>query len=171
MMAKRSSTLVRSRRSIVFVAVLAAGYLASLGGLGGCGGGSGGGGGEGPRVIFQALVADGPSACTIQAEVDGGSGANCGGIAGFELFDADGSELNIDALSNVFLLPVDRRASFALRICRYQTGGVALIPENDSCSTVPTFLNPETLVLYPPPRDVSCEEFSRVQTNVIGCED
>ena len=179
MMAKRASTLAQTGRSVVSVTLVMAAHLASLGGLGGCGSGGGNGDVKGPRVASQALVANGPSACTIQAEVDGGSGVvgsdgeffECGGFASFELFDAGGSELNIDALSNFFLLPPDRRTSFGLRICKHQAGGLVLISDSDPCSAVPTTLNPETFTRYPPPQDVPCEEFSRVQTNVSGCED
>jgi hypothetical protein len=176
MMAKRSLTLAQIGRSVVSVTLVMAAHLASLG-LGGCGGG--GGDVKEPRVVSQGLVSDGSSACTIQAEVDGGSGVvgsdgeffECGGFASFELFDAGGSELNIDALSNFFLLAPDRRTSFGLRICRHQAGGLVLISDSDPCSAVPTLLNPKTLTRYPPPRDVPCEEFSRVQTNVSGCGD
>src|SRR5262249_6647972 len=119
--------------------------------LGGCGGGGGGGD---ARVISQALVADSPSGCAIEAEVD--TRGDVHGVDGvclvsvdFHLFDATGSELDVSR--PLSLLPPERSVSFHLQICRGEiappsaelkpaTGRTSLflIPDVDHCPSATT---------------------------------
>lgn len=151
-----------------------------IGGLGGCG--SGGGDGEEAKVISEALVADGASGCTIQAEVDGGSevfvadggnGQTCLASVRFELFDAAGNEFNFHLLSNFFLIPPERRSSFRLRICRGIIGPsdpvLFFIQDTESCPTITRL--PGDFALQRPAQEVSCQEIARLETKVTSCKE
>lgn len=154
--------------------------LATLLLLEACGGG---GGGQQAKVISEALVPDGSASCDVEAKVYTGPdehdpGGVCVVAIGFHLFDANGNELNV--IEPVELLQPERTIDLQRRICRGQVGlpgipsssspSLFLVPNVDRCpsgTTIPGAIGDVSLVR--PPQEVSCEEFSRLQTSVAGC--
>jgi hypothetical protein len=151
-----------------------------------CGGG-GGDGGKDAKVISEALVPDGPSSCSVEAQVYTGPDVHelegtCLVFVDFALVDPSGNELNV--VQPLFTLPPQRTFNFDLQICSGQRGtqipGVGvfpaglpslfLIPDVDRCPSgtkidVPV---PDTFLVRPL-QEVSCEDISRVQTTVTPC--
>ncbi len=165
------------------IAAIAA--LAALAAFAGC---AGGGGGGDAGVISEALVSDG-AGCRIRAEVDSGHevpGGVCLAFVDFDLIDTEGNELDIDFLTFPGLLPAGKRYSLDLRICRgrpeplvpqavEETAGsdrfgpprVFLMQGADRCPTAPSpdaFQGRAVSAM----EEVSCEEISRLVTNVGG---
>jgi hypothetical protein len=148
----------------------------------------GGGGGNNAGVVSEALVPDGPSSCTVEAQVYTGPdvihdpGDTCLVPVYFTLFDPSGNELT--ATQPLSLEPPERTINFNLRICSGEIGvpipgrgegppgpmSLFLVPNVDHCpsgTTIPGALGDVSLVR--PPQEVSCQEFSRVQTTVSAC--
>jgi hypothetical protein len=153
--------------------------------LGGCGGGGGGGGGD-AKVLSEALVPDNPSGCAIEAEVDTGDDVHdveglCIVFVDFHLFDTAGNELGISR--PLFSLRPEQSVSLHLQICRGEIApavpevevasdrtSLFLIPDADHCPSGPTAPGPVGDVpLQRPLAEVSCEQISRLQTEVLGC--
>jgi len=147
--------------------------------FGGCGGGGGGGAG----VISEELVSDG-TGCRIQAKVDAGGEASVGSclaFVDFDLFDAEGNDLEIDFLTFSGFLPGGKRYSLDLRICRgrpeylvrpagadqFLPPRVFLLQGADRCPTAPSpeaFQGREISEM----EEVPCEEIGRLETSVLG---
>jgi hypothetical protein len=151
-------------------------------------GGCGGSGGGGSKVISEALVPDGPSGCTVEAEVETGPdahdpGGTCVVFVDFHLFDTAGNALNVSG--PLSLLPPEQSISFRSRICSGEIApsspalepasgrtSLFLIPDVDHCpsgATAPGLVG--DVSLRRPLEGVSCEKISRLQTEVSGCGD
>jgi hypothetical protein len=154
--------------------------------------GCAGGGDSDAKVASEALVSDGPSGCVVQAEV--GTGPDTSGFSGgvclsgvvFHLFDRAGDELPVDGSLNI--VPADERVRFRLRICSGEiqpfdpaglnvdvpsTPSLFLVADAGACpagTTVPGDLGLEAH-LASPLREVPCEDVSRLETDVFGCDD
>lgn len=151
------------------------------------------GGGGGPRAVSEALVAD-AAGCTIDAEVYTGedlsfAGGYCLSYVAFHLFDAAGTELEVETLdpsnlNNAFFYPPEEHIRFDLRICsgeREPSGEPAaesapapttyfLVPSVDRCpegTVFPAFWG--EVHLTRPLQEVSCQRLGRVETHVSGC--
>jgi hypothetical protein len=152
--------------------------------LAGCGGG-----GHESKATSEELVSDGPSGCVVQADVD--TGPDTAGLGGgaclsgvfFHLFDQAGNEVPVRGSLNIF--PADERLRLRQRICRGEiqpfvpsgvgvssTSSLFFVPDAEACpsDTAPGDLGIE-LPLARPSQEVSCGEFSRVQIDVVGCDD
>jgi hypothetical protein len=159
-----------------------------------CGGGGGGGGGD-AAVVSEALVPDGPSSCSVEAQVYTGPDippnssslpeepiGTCVIPVSFALFDTNGNELPVT--QPLYVLPPEQTFTFQLHICSGQRGlntpplgevatgppSLFLIPNVDGCpsGTVVDVPVPNTYLVRPP-EEVSCETIGRVQTNMAPC--
>lgn len=150
-----------------------------------------GGGGGGPRTFSEALVAD-AAGCTIQAEVYTGEdvpGGTCLSFVAFHLFDAAGSELEVETLdpsnlNNALFYPPGEHIRFDLRICRGERQPSIepaarsapastthfLVPNADRCPEGTVFeVFWGEVRLTQPLQEVSCQLLGRVETSVSGC--
>jgi len=151
--------------------------------------GCGGGGSHESKAISETLVADGPSGCVIQAEIDTGpdtagpgDGACLSGVV-FHLFDRAGNELPVHQPLNIF--PAEKRVHLRQRICSgdvqplhpngvdVSSTSLFLLADADACpggTTAPGDLG-LGVPLARPLREVPCGDVGRVETDVFGCDD
>jgi len=149
-----------------------------------CGGG-GGGGGRDAEVISEALVADGPSSCSVEVRVYTGPDVHdiegiCIVFVNFALFDPSGKDLEaVPPL--LYTLRPRQTIDLHLQICSGQRGlsnpvlaagppSLFLIPDVDRCpsGTVIDVPVPNTYLVRPL-QEVPCQTIGRVQTTLTPC--